>query len=187
MLDDMPGSLWSFSLEVYRRPGVEEACLKLQDDIGADVNILIYCCWRGTLAEGEMAALLPELAPWQSGVVRGLRTVRRILKPMLADMGDLSAAAADLREKIAALELEAEKLQQAMLSRHPANRGEAAPPSPQAAVQNLTQYFEILAKVPDRNARNALETLVRAAFPNAAEDDIKAAIANLKNRSSAHQ
>ncbi len=155
--------------------------------MGADVNFLMFCCWRGTLADGEMAALVAELAPWQNDVVRGLRTVRRALKPMLADLYELSQPAADLRKKVAALELEAEKLQQAMLSRHPANRGLTDPPSPQAAVQNLTQYIELLAKALDKKARDALATLVVAAFPNAVEDDIKAAIANLKNGPSTYE
>ena len=68
----MPTTLWDFSLETYRRPGVEEACLKLQDELGADVNMLFYCCWRGEFVAGEMGALLAELAPWQDGVLRGL-------------------------------------------------------------------------------------------------------------------
>ena len=69
----MPTTLWDFSLETYRRPGVEEACWKLQDELGADVNMLFYCCWRGEFVAGEMGALLAVLAPWQDGVVCGLR------------------------------------------------------------------------------------------------------------------
>ena len=115
---DFSNQTWDFSLETYRRPGVQEACLKLQDDLGADVNMLLYCCWRGGFADGEMRDLLADLAPWQNGVVHGLRSVRRALKQMVAELGALSKAASGLRNKIAALELEAEKLQHTMLSRH---------------------------------------------------------------------
>ena len=175
----MQTSLWDFSLQTYRRRGVQEACLKLQDELGADVNMLFYCCWRGELAGGEMSALLAELAPWQDGVVRELRTVRRTLKPMLAELGGLSEPASGLRKKVAALELEAEKLQHDMLTRHAEAHGESAPPSPHAAVRNLTQYVGCLAKAPDRDAVSALEKLVEAAFSNAAEVDVKAALAAL--------
>ena len=169
----MPDSLWDFSLEIYRRPGVQEACLKLQDDLGADVNMLLYCCWRGEFADGEMRALLADLTPWQNGVVRGLRSVRRTLKPMVAELGRLSEAASGLCNKIAALELEAEKLQHSILSRYTAEHGKISPPSPQVVDHNLTQYFKMLQKVPEEELKDALETLLMAAFPNSAEDDIK--------------
>ncbi len=169
----MPGSLWDFSLETYRRPGVQDACLKLQDDRGADVNMLLYCCWRGGFADGEMPALLADLAPWKSAVVQDLRSVRRALKPMVAELGELSEPAADLRKKVAALELEAEKLQQTMLSHHSAKHGESSPPSPQAAVQNLAQYFKLLDKTPEGEVKDMLEILVTAAFPHSAKDDIE--------------
>ena len=172
----MPGSLWEFSLKTYRRPGVQDACLKLQDDLGADVNMLLYCCWRGGFADGEMRALLADLAPWQSAVVHGLRSVRRTLKPMVAELGELSEAASSLRKKVAALELEAEKLQHAMLARHSVEHGEISPPSPQAAVQNLTQYFKLLEKAPEGEAQDFLETLIVAAFSGSAADDIKAVV-----------
>lgn len=172
----MPGSLWDFSLETYRRPGVQDACLKLQDDRGADVNMLLYCCWRGGFADGEMPALLADLAPWKSGVVQGLRRVRRSLKPMVAELGELSEPAADLRKKVAALELEAEKLQQTMLSHHSAKHGETSPPSPQAAVQNLAQYFKLLEKAPEGEVKDMLAILLVAAFPHSAEDNIKAEV-----------
>ncbi|MDA0231412.1 MAG: TIGR02444 family protein [Proteobacteria bacterium] len=170
----MPGSLWNFSLETYRRPGVQDACLELQDGVGADVNMLLYCCWRGGFADGEMRKLLAYLAPWQSDVVHGLRSVRRTLKPMVAELGELSKPASSLRTKIAALELEAEKLQHAMLSRHSLEHGETNPPSPQAAVQNLSQYFKLLEKAPGGEVQDMLKTLVVAAFPDGVEDDIKA-------------
>ena len=54
---------WPFSLEVYRQPGVESACLSLQETAGLDVNALLFCCWTGavgygTLSELEMKAVI---------------------------------------------------------------------------------------------------------------------------------
>ena len=172
--DDMHYSLWDFALETYRRPGVQETCLKLQDDLGADVNMLLYCCWRGEFADGEMRALLADVAPWQNGVIHGLRRVRRTLKPMVAELGELSESASSLRNKIAALELEAEKLQHSMLQRHSVEFGQTSSASPQAAAHNLTQYFKLLQKTQEEELNDMLETLLMAAFPNSAKEDIKA-------------
>lgn len=175
----MTDTLWDFSVATYQRPCVQEACLALQDNLSADVNILMYCCWRGALEKGELAGLLESLAPWQKEVVTGLRSVRRTLKPMLAELGDLSEDAGTLRRKVAGLELEAEKLQQTMLEAHAADHASAGPPFPQAAAQNLALYFHHLQKTLDGQALDALETLLGAAFPNAPQGDIKAAVTKL--------
>jgi len=176
---EMTDTLWDFSVATYRRPGVQEACLALQDGMDADVNILMYCCWRGRLKREEFELLLAALAPWQYTVVRGLRSVRRALKPMLAELDEFSADAGGLRKKVAALELEAEKLQQAMLGRHAADHA-AGPPSPRSAADNLACYFTCLAKAPDGEAQKALKILIGAAFPDDGEEAIEAAIATLK-------
>ncbi|MBT3170303.1 MAG: TIGR02444 family protein [Rhodospirillaceae bacterium] len=175
----MTDTLWNFSVATYQRPGVQEACLALQDNLGADVNILMYCCWRGALTKGEFDALIAALAPWQSHVVSGLRSVRRALKPMLAELGELADDAAALRRKIAGLELEAEKLQQTMLETHAADNPAASPPSPQTAAQNLALYFQHLQKPLDGQALGALETILGAAFPDADKGGVKAAAAIL--------
>ena len=52
---DLPSSrFWDFSLEIYAKPGVAQACLALQDECGADVNLLLFCCWAGPLDEIAM-------------------------------------------------------------------------------------------------------------------------------------
>ena len=40
-----PHPFWRFSLRVYRAAGVQQACLALQEDCGADVNLLLLCGW----------------------------------------------------------------------------------------------------------------------------------------------
>ena len=44
-----PGAFWEFSLAFYAPEPVGAACLSLQDRRGADVNILLLCCWLATL------------------------------------------------------------------------------------------------------------------------------------------
>ena len=160
----MTASLWEFSLELYGRPGVQSACLSLQEDMGMDVNILLYCCWRGPMETEELESLMTKLGPWQRGVVSGLRTVRQLIKPMIKDLSEHSEVVAQLRTKIAGLELEAEKLQQSIMMHFAAGYATNSPPSPHSAEQNLAQYCRLLGKLPDSVARKAMTTVIRAAY-----------------------
>ena len=105
----MPQSLWDFSSTLYARPGVAELCLRLQDDWGADVCLLLAALWleqRGAAASPERVAQLETLAqPWQSTVTIPLRTLRRAWKGAAASDADLT----ELRSKLATLELQAER------------------------------------------------------------------------------
>lgn len=75
--------LWDFALALYRRPGVETACLTLQDDAGLDVCELLWMCWlsyhRLTLTEHAEPLLAPVRA-WQRDITYPLRHQRRVLK-----------------------------------------------------------------------------------------------------------
>ncbi len=111
---------WDFSLAVYGRPGVAEACLALQDRHGLDVNLLLFCCWAGAkgraLDAGDMARLIAAAGPWNAEVVRPLRTARRWLKTQRSAPRDQAEI---LRARIKADELEAERLEQSILAATP--------------------------------------------------------------------
>lgn len=122
-------AFWRFSLAVYAAPGVMPACLELQDRFGLDVNLLLFCCWAGAargvaLSEPDIAEATAAAQEWRESVVAPLRTLRRRMKTMAA-MHD--PAAATLRNRIAALELDAEQIQQAMLFRLAGGWSEAMP------------------------------------------------------------
>jgi uncharacterized protein (TIGR02444 family) len=110
-----PGSpFWRFSLAFYRRPGVADACIFLQEEAGADVNLLLFLLWHArqgrVLSMAEVAALDARIAPWRDLTVIPLRAVRRGLK---SPPGLVAAAEAEtFRSRIKAAELEAERLQQ---------------------------------------------------------------------------
>ena len=105
---NMCADLWSFALSTYARPGVEAACLRLQDQ-GADVCLLLCAAWlerRGVALEPERIQALQQVAlPWQKNVVEPLRQMRAQWRAMAQQ--DLPLAA--LRERVKALELEAER------------------------------------------------------------------------------
>jgi uncharacterized protein (TIGR02444 family) len=105
---------WRFSLAFYRRPGVAEACIALQEESGIDVNLLLFLLWhaaqRRRLAVAEIAALEEKIGAWREAAVIPLRAIRRALKapPGLIEAGTAEA----FRNRIKAVELEAERLQQ---------------------------------------------------------------------------
>ena len=41
-------NLWEFSLSVYGKSGVPDACLTLQNSHGLDVNLVLFCLWLAT-------------------------------------------------------------------------------------------------------------------------------------------
>ena len=104
----MPSDLWSFASYCYARPGVEQACLRLQDD-GADVCLLLCALWlerqRVACEEERLEQLRGIAEPWQRQVVQPLRELRRGWR---ADSAN-DPVQSRLREQVKALELEAEQ------------------------------------------------------------------------------
>lgn len=140
-------SFWDFSLHIYRLPQVSETCLTLQNAHGFDVNVLLFACWYGR-SHGHMPpALLSDAlqfsAQWSTEVVRPLRHARTWMKGALAQPHTLvsqMSGAGELREKIKAVELRSEQLQQQALER--LARNDPATQSPASAE----------ADTPDRHA-----------------------------------
>ncbi|WP_162914958.1 TIGR02444 family protein [Desertibaculum subflavum] len=105
--------LWRFSLRLYRRRGVADACLALQDRHGIDVNLLLYAAYaavsgRGAVDAGALAAANRAIEGWRLLVILPLRRLRGQLKGV--------ATAAPARKRVLAAELEAEKEAQRRLA-----------------------------------------------------------------------
>ena len=104
---------WRFSLAVYKPADVAAECLALQESVGLDVNLLLFCAWLGTravvLSRGDIEAAARVVAAWHTSVVRPLRGVRRHIKTQYGD------AYEDLRSRVKDNELQAEQVEQAML------------------------------------------------------------------------
>jgi uncharacterized protein (TIGR02444 family) len=156
---------WRFSLGFYRQPGVAEACIKLQEESGADVNLLLFLLWHAAqqrrLSGQEIERLEREIGAWRDRAVIPLRAIRRALKspPGLVEAG----AAEAFRTRIKAVELEAERLQQEAMYGlvGAALLGEAAFSVAEAARANVAAYARIC----------------RAAFAQPAIDTMLAALA----------
>ena len=109
--------LWSFALTVYQRDAVAPACLDLQEQCQIDVPLMlcaVFACLQGKAISDEDLTQLHNLAgPWQSDIVQSLRHIRTRLKtgPKPAP----NAVTEDLRNKVKAAELAAEKIQLEMM------------------------------------------------------------------------
>jgi uncharacterized protein (TIGR02444 family) len=168
---------WDYSVALYGRPGVEAACLELQQRHRIDVNLVLLCLWlgeRGTALDGEALARLCHAADrWQLEVVRPLRNLRRRLKARLTDgepnsvAGDWPTLAASLRERAIALEIDAEHLEQVHLDTVAAGLPTTAVSGPALAGANLRNYWRF-----DRRDQKALRTLLEQAFAQAGAADL---------------
>ncbi len=103
---------WNYSLDLYARQGVAEACLELQDAYRLDVNLLLFCFWHseayGEIDQELMAAVVKLSQLWRAQVVEPLRNTRSWMK-LHANPDERFNS---LRERIKEDELLAEKYQQ---------------------------------------------------------------------------
>jgi uncharacterized protein (TIGR02444 family) len=183
-LDWPANPFWDYALELYRQDGVEHACLELQERHGLDVNLVLLCCWlasRGIEAEGKwLQATSTRVESWQAEVVRPLRAVRRRLKADLAapPPGGIGARwpelAARLRQRVLALEIDGERLEQLLLAEAAAGLGATAAPGIDLASRNLCRYRRFT-----REDRPALEALLGAAFAQVAPGELAGALDRL--------
>lgn len=156
---------WRFSLRVYVRTGVEQACLALQE-AGADVNLLLFCCWQGsegiTLNKALLQNAIQSVAAWQQQVVQPLRQARRISKTGLP--GVPSELSISLSKQVATVELDAEYLEQLLLSQHAlaAPQGMRRATSEIIAAENLRRYLELLGIPLSAALKRHAQTLLRA-------------------------
>lgn len=132
--------LWDFALATYARPGVEAACLALQDEHGQCVPLMLWRLW--TVAEGRpvdamlLAGAAETASAWEDAATAPLRDIRRKLKRRFPPVSDTARAA--LREDLKAAELRAERLLLETL--------EALSPGPASAAASLAEALEAVTR-----------------------------------------
>jgi uncharacterized protein (TIGR02444 family) len=106
-------NFWRFSLAVYAQSEVAQECLALQQALGLDVNVLLFCAWLGAravaLSRVDIEAALSAVAAWHENVIRPLRSVRQQVKLLHRDEFE------NFRTRVKSVELEAEQIEQAIL------------------------------------------------------------------------
>ncbi len=149
----MDNPLWQYSLDVYRREGVEPLLLQLQDECGLDVNVLLYAAWLGgqgiALTEAHCGAVLQATEEWRSSVVTPLRELRRQLRGI--------DAAEAVRERVKGLELESEAEVQRLL--YESYCAACLTPDGGTVAGNLTQAAAAGQSAPDAPSQSLLDAL----------------------------
>lgn len=178
--------LWEFAVRTYSTPGVSDACLTLQNRYGADVNMLLYCCW----ISDRLGAFPPELftratefsSEWVSNTVVPLRSARTWMKD--ADFAAESVPTEDcmrVRQEIKTVELESEKIQLQVLESMVTPK--QTPDSGQEriigdAVINLKLYISNRDIGFDEDVKHLCEVVIAAAFPNCDAESVTEALRN---------
>ncbi len=107
--DDI-SSLWNFSLLQYARTGVADICLRLQDEQGVNINVLLWCAWleqRGLILDAtRLRNAQKRIHAWDEHYVVPLRQLRRRMK---AEFGVVDVGIERVRSQIKQAELIAEK------------------------------------------------------------------------------
>jgi len=168
--------LWEFTLSVYRREGVSQACIGLQDRLGLDVNFLLLALYAGTHGfplEARQWEQLEALAkPWRENVIHPLRRLRRWLK----EQHSLPAHYVDpIRRAVLAQEIESEGMQQRLMwATSPVPSGA---PSLPCAARNLAAYCAFSKVTAKAGDLDALATLLLQASPARTREEAQAALA----------
>lgn len=144
---DSHSSLWDFSLIHYARAGIADACLRLQDTHGVNVNLLLWCAWLEahglTLDAPRLSSAQKRIHAWDQNYVVPLRQMRRRMK---VEFGATDNNIERVRQQIKQAELVAEKqvqlwLEQMTQNWHPTDaRGQHRP----ATGDNLRFYLQQL-------------------------------------------
>ncbi len=179
MTNGADGTFWSFTLGLYGKPGVAPALIGLQDRLGLDVNMLLYCCWSGadgrSLSREDLKAVEAVAEPWQSEVVRPLRALRRRLK---GGFGAMPAERVEAyRKRVNELEIEGEHIAQNAMGHQARGERQAGGSAAAAVVANLEVYLKLRHAPVDAPERADLTTILRACCPEATADEISASFA----------
>jgi uncharacterized protein (TIGR02444 family) len=145
---DLDRDSWAFALEVYGRPGVSDACLKLQNEAGVDVLMLLVTAFaavrlRLLLTLAEITELDNACRAWREQIIRPLRSIRAGLKTGPAPAP--SSETEPFRSKMKLIELDAERLQNQLLAaclpRRPAKPDDVNADELRSVLRDVTMLF----------------------------------------------
>ncbi|GLR71434.1 TIGR02444 family protein [Agaribacter marinus] len=80
---------WQYSINTYRKKDVKRACLILQDELNANVNVLLFCMYladKKTAISAEALQYLQHLIQASDDQIKAHREKRKALKTMGGDL-----------------------------------------------------------------------------------------------------
>ncbi|MCK5835906.1 MAG: TIGR02444 family protein [Desulfobacula sp.] len=110
---------WNFSITVYQKQGVHEACFGLQTCYKLNINLLFLCCWVGAVGGGRLDPEQIKTANqavdgWQQEIVHPIWKARWKLRPSYKTFPKEKTEI--LRKSLIQAELDAEHLEQLHLA-----------------------------------------------------------------------
>jgi uncharacterized protein (TIGR02444 family) len=168
-------TLDTFAVTAYRKPEVADACLTLQQELGLDVPVLLFCAWyastRGELDDKLLAQVIETSRPFSLHVVQPLRQVRRWMKQPADSQNTIMMAAnkeawQSLRETIKSIEISAELLwldALQSLTESQALRAKNTNLSQYKVMENMHRYCQTFKSAAERDAINVHALLSRIA------------------------
>lgn len=152
---------WDFSVALYETEDVKIHCLKLQDQLGLDVNIILLLCWLssskyGSLDKEIIEKLCQISLTWQKNILSPMRMVRK-------NVGGISGR--DSRHVYKSLlqsELQAERAEQAVLIQcldgHLINK--VANKTKDHLIENMNLYILSLGKYPNADDIESINYII---------------------------
>lgn len=155
IVSNRANQFWKFSLRTYRRAPVKQCLLALQQCYGANINIVLFCCWfahsgQGKLSSVQLQRAMELLFTWHDNITCVLRKLRETLPRKSADPHYQKLCEIVLQD-----EIQAEKAEQTMLAEHIFYPSETC--SHEQQVNNATVAVQIyldLLTVPGSDKRN---------------------------------
>jgi uncharacterized protein (TIGR02444 family) len=109
--------LWEFACQVYSQAEMEAELLVLQDEHGADINLILQALWLASEGiEWMPECIADDYQPWVTEQVIPIRNMRRRLKTQWVEQRGLGFE--DFRQQVKKLELQAEQYALAVLYVH---------------------------------------------------------------------
>jgi len=165
---------WNYSVKLYRKPGVADACLFVQDRYGLNVNLILFCIWAADTGSGKLTSIqvstaLHRVADWEEQVIKPLREVRRTCRQDALGIPEFLLQT--FVPQIETVELEAEQVEQLVLAELAQGLMSSAEGSSDYvendAVGSLKAYISVLDVVPDAQLTECLSVILQAAFAGA--------------------
>lgn len=161
---------WDYSVALYGRPGVSRACLELQESLGADVNLVLFCFWwaasgRAELEPAAFDSVVEQASRWHDDVVRPFRQARRAAKQGAPQLTATEAQA--VYREVLRTELLLERAEQALIARAAdamVAAGITKPQGPDSAARGLERYFARIGASPGPGDDAAVAVISAAAF-----------------------
>lgn len=162
---------WRFVKNLYGSPGVNAACVKVQDNLGVDVIVLLHSAWllcrEDRLVDSKTISVLDStVSPWRMQIVHPLRSLRRLLK--LAACQVPESEVRYTRQLIAQAEIGAERAALAQLAQLssdiviPAANGALSAELISRVVGFYSQDLFLINALQNNELRAAIETLQKA-------------------------